>query len=191
MIDWTKTMQQTFEYYTVDPGTWRDVKQIRNVRSCTVVRDSEVETLGSATIDTDELLGECYVRVYLIAIQNGNTEKHCLGTFLVQTPSTKFDGRINTTSVDAYTPLLELKENPPPLGYSVLKEENIMDSAYRIVREQVRAPVAKPNCTETLYDNFVSNVDDKWITFVSDLITYAKHKLALDEYSRILFAPEP
>ena len=34
MPDWTKTMQQTFEYYVVDPGTWKDIaahrKAIKN-----------------------------------------------------------------------------------------------------------------------------------------------------------------
>ena len=28
MPDWTKTMQQTFEYYVVDPGTWKEMKKI-------------------------------------------------------------------------------------------------------------------------------------------------------------------
>ena len=86
MPDWSKSMDQTFEYYTVDPGTWRDVKKLDTVRSCTINRDSTVETLGSATIDIDNLVGECYVRVYLVTVQNGLTEKHPLGTFLVQTP---------------------------------------------------------------------------------------------------------
>ena len=36
MIDWTASMQQTFEYYTVDPGTWKDVRKLTTVRSCTI-----------------------------------------------------------------------------------------------------------------------------------------------------------
>ena len=28
MADWSSTMQQTFEYYIVDPGTWKDIKKI-------------------------------------------------------------------------------------------------------------------------------------------------------------------
>ena len=59
MADWTSAMQQTFEYYIVDPGTWRDVRRIDNVKSCTINRDIDAETLGSATIDVTESLGEC------------------------------------------------------------------------------------------------------------------------------------
>lgn len=190
MPDWTASMQQTFEYYTVDPGTWKDVKKLEHITSCTITRDSSADTLGSATFSMDEDIGECYVRPYLITIQNGVTEKHPLGTFLVQSPSTSFDGRKKSISMDAYTPLLELKENPPPLGYSILEDENIMDNAYRLVREHARAPVIKTDCTEKLYGNFVSNTDDTWVTFIADLLANAKYSFGLDELSRIIFLPK-
>lgn len=190
MPDWKASMQQTFEYYTVDPATWKDKKKIDTVVSCKIDRDIDTATLGSASIDTTESLGECYVRVYLVTIQNGVEEKHPLGTFLVQTPSTSFNGKITSISMDAYTPLLELKENPPPLGYSILKGANIMDNAYLIVREHARAPVVRTENDETLHNDFVSNTDDTWITFVGDLIANAKYTFALDEMGRILFQPD-
>lgn len=189
MPDWKKSMQQTFEYYVVDPGTWRDVKQLATVKSSTINRDSEAETLGSATIDVTDVLGECYIRVYMITIQNGIREKHPLGTYLVQTPSSRYDGKIRNVSMDAYTPLLELKENPPPIGYSIFKDSNIMDNAYQIVSEHVRCPVVRSSATDKLYKDFVANTDDTWITFTRDLISNAKKEFALDELGRILFAP--
>lgn len=189
MADWTSSMQQTFEYYVVDPDSWKDVSKIENVKSCTISRDSEAETLGSATIDVTESLGECYVRVYLITIQNGVREKHPLGTFLVQTPSSSFDGKIRDVSMDAYTPLLELKESPPPIGYSLLKEQNIMSIAYQLVREHARAPVVEADCSTALHNDFVANLDDTWLSFLTDLISNAKYTFSLDELGRILFAP--
>lgn len=190
MPDWTKSMQQKFEYYIVDPITWKDVKPINNVKSCTIERDVNTDTLGSATIDIDELIGECYIRVYLITIQKGVTEKHPLGTFLIQTPSSSFDGKVRGYSMDAYTPLLELKDNQPPLGYSLLKGENIMERAYQIVREHVRAPVVETKCTTILYSDFVSDPSEKWISFVRDLVANAKYDLDLDELGRVLFSPK-
>ena len=189
MPDWTKTMQQTFEYYVVDPGTWKEIKKIDCVLNSSISRDSTLETLGSASITVSESIGECYIRIYLVTIQNGVKERHSLGTFLVQTPSYSFDGKIKNITLDAYTPLLELKENPTPLGYSILKDENILDTAYRIVREQVRAPVVKTQNDETLNSNFVANLNDTWITFVRDLIANANYSLALDDIGRVLFMP--
>lgn len=190
MPDWTAPMQQTFEYYTVDPKTWKDVRKLENVKSCTISRDSDADTLGSATIDMHDDIGESYVRVYLITIQNGVTEKHPLGTFLIQTPSGSFDGKARNLSMDAYTPLIELKENPPPLGYSLLEGDNIMEKAYLIARENARAPVVKTTLDKKLSFDFVSNTDDKWITFLNDLIANADYRFDLDELGRILFAPK-
>lgn len=190
MADWHSSMEQSYEYYVVDTGTWRDIKLLNTVKGCSIKRDSKVETLGSATIDITDSVGECYIRAYLVTIQNGVTERHALGTFLVQTPSSNFDGKKRDISMDAYTPLLELKENPPPLGYSILKGENIMDIGYRLTKENVRAPVVVTTSDKELLYDFIANTDDTWMTFLRDLIANAKYKYDLDEMGRILFSPE-
>lgn len=189
MADWLSSMQQTFEYYVIDPKTWKDVKLINTVKSSTISRDAEAETLGSATIDMTESVGEAYIRIYLVTIQNRLRERHPLGTFLVQTPSLSFNGRLQNISVDAYTPLIELKESPPPLGYSILKNSCIMDIAYRLARERARAPVVKTTCGTPLAMDFTASTDDTWLTFLSDLVANAKYQFALDEMGRILLAP--
>lgn len=190
MPDWTQSMQQQFEYYIVDPGTWKDVSLINNVKSCAISRDADAETLGSATINVTESIGECYVRIYLVTIQNGVSEKHSLGTFLVQTPTSSFNGKVRDVSMDAYTPLLELKENQPPLGYSLLEGDNIMLKAYQIVRERARAPVVEAKCTTNLFSDFVADPSETWLSFLMDLIANAKYTFDLDEMGRILFNPK-
>lgn len=191
-LDWTSTMQQTFEYYIVDPSTWKDTSRLENVISSSINWDLGAETLGSSTIDITGTIGECYVRIYLITIQNGVRGKHPLGTFLIQTPSFKFDGKSKSVSLDAYTPLLELKENYPPLGYSMWKGEDILTRAYQIIREQARAPISKSSSTYYLNSNFVANTNDTWVVFLRDLLGNAGDKgftLGLDELGRILFKP--
>ena len=190
MVNWLSTMRQTFEYYIVDPGTWKDISKVENVISSSINRDASAETLGSASINVNEPLGECYIRIYLITIQNGVREKHPLGTFLVQTPSYNFDGKTKSITLDAYTPLLELKENYPPLGYSLLKGENILNMAFRLVRENLRAPIYETTNAEVLHTNFVAATDDTWMTFLSDLLSNAKYKFGLDELGRVLFLPD-
>ena len=190
MPDWSASMKQTFEYYIVDPGTWRDKELIKNVRSCSISRDLDTETLGSATIDIAESVGECHVRAYLVTEQEGLEEKFPLGTFLIQSPSSNFDGKVRDVTMDAYTPLLELKEKLPPLGYSILKGDNIMEVAYRLCRENARAPVVETDCDTNLFYDFVADPNDTWITFINDLILNAKYTLGLDEMGRILFSPK-
>lgn len=203
MPDWTKSMQQSYEYYTVEPTTLADIKRLNTVKTADFSRDSSVETLGSATIDVVESPGETYVRGYLKTIQNGITEKFPIGTVLVQTPSSAFDGKVMNVSLDAYTPLIELKENNPPLGYTIRKGTRIMDAAYRIIREKARAPVnaVEPifetdgdggliDVSPTLQKDFVANINDTWLSFVIDLIANARYELGLDELGHILFLPK-
>lgn len=189
MIDWTESMDQTFEYYEVDPVTWKDTKKIDNVTSSSISRDSGTDTLGSASIDMENTVGECYIRIYLIAKQNGITQKESLGTFLIQTPSSSFDGKTRRVSIDAYTPLLELKENPTPLGYALLKDDNVMSEAYRLARDNCRVPVIETTSNKLLTANFVSNIEDTWLSYIKDLIAQAKYTFGLDELGRILFTP--
>lgn len=188
-IDWSESMEQSFEYYEVDPNTWKDIRKVENVKSCSIDRDESSDTLGSASISIVDTLGETYIRAYLLIRQNGNNFRVILGTFLVQTPSSDFDGKNRNVTMDCYTPLLELKENPPPLGYTLMKGENIMERAYEICRENCRAPVVETKLEKVLEANFVSNTDDTWLVFLQDLLAQAKYKFYLDEEGKILFAP--
>lgn len=189
MVDWHSTMDQTFEFYVVDPASWKDKSILSTITSCTINRDLSADTLGSATIDSTEILDECYVRVYLVVIQNGVKTRVPLGTFLVQTPSIRHDGKVSSVSMDAYTPLIELKGSSPPIGYTLLKEQTVMDVASRLCEENLRAPVVAIDTEDELNSNFTSNLDDTWMSFLSDLISMAKYQFGLDEMGRVIFEP--
>ena len=203
MPDWTKSMEQSYEYYTVEPITLADLKRLDNVKKASFSRDAESETLGSATIDVTNSFGESYIRGYLKTVQNGITERFPLGTVLSQTPSSSFDGKIMDVSMDCYTPLIELKEKRPPLGYTVRKGTRIMDAAYDIVSKNCRVPVNKVqpifdideatgeqiDLSPTLKENFTADTNDTYLSFVIALIANAEYELNLDEKGYILFAP--
>lgn len=189
MADWLSSMQQTYEYYTVDQKTWKDKDLIANVKTSSITRDNDTDTLGSATIDITESVGESYVRIYLVTIQNGVREKHALATVLVQTPSSEFDGKIRIVSMDAYTPLLELKDKKPPIGYYIPKGENILDIACRLLRELISAPIVATKSDDVLQQDFVADTNDTWFSFLTDLLANTIYSFALDEMGRIMFAP--
>lgn len=190
MPNWTESMQQTFEFYVVDPGTWGDSVLFDKAISATITRALESETRGSATINATEALEECYVRIYLVTIQNGIKERFPLATVLVQTPSTNFDGRLEKITMDAYTPLLELKDTKPPYGFTVMRNANVMETVATLADENARAPVVYTVDDTVLEANFVSNfMSDTWLSFLSDLSANAKFEFGLDEMGRIIFNP--
>lgn len=194
MPNWTASMARTYEFYQVDPATWGNTKLLSTVKTASINRDVNVETLGSATFDVTGSIGESYIRTYLKTVQNGVTEMHPLGTHLVQTPSSSFDGRIQSMTMDGYTPLLELKEKKPPIGYHIPKGENALLRAYQLTRENVRAPVIKPsgasNDSYKLTYDFVADTDDSWLSYLKDLLGNIQYEFVLDEMGRIGFAPK-
>ena len=65
-----------------------------------------------------------------------------------------------------------------------------MDSAYLLCRNHARAPVVRTSSTIPLYSDFVANINDNWVSYITDLIGNAKYRFDLDELGRILFAPK-
>ena len=189
MPDWTKSMKQTFEYFVVDPGTWKDIKPLRTATRSTISWDLDSETLGSASIDVTDNVDECYIRTYLVTIQNGVKERFPLGTVMVQTPSYKFDGRVRTNTLDAYSPLIELKETQPEYGYTIMKGTNILERAGQLTRENARAPIVMTTGEKTLYSDFTADVNDTWLSYLGDFLSNANYQYSLDEMGRILLAP--
>ena len=190
MPDWNSSMKQTFEFYEVDPNTWQDKRAVKTITSCTITWDETSSLLGNAGFECTDSIGEYYIRVYLITEQRGVKERFPLGTFLIQTPSGKFDGKKTDISIDAYTPLIELKEKLPPVGYSIRQNLNAMELAYQLCRENMRAPVVTADSSQTTTGNFVSNLDDTWLTFLTDFIASVKFSFYLDEFGRVLFTPK-
>lgn len=189
MPDWTKTMQQTFEYYIVDTHTWKDKELITTIIDSKIDIDGSAETKGSATFNANIMIGESYIRVYLITIQNGIREKFPLGVYLIQTPSYSFDGSMINVTLEAYTPLIELKENSPDIGYFVPKGTNVMETVYNIINDNTRCPVINTTFDEDIFYDFVSNVNDNWLTLAKDLMATINHSIDLDELGRVIFKP--
>lgn len=189
-IDWTKSMQQTFRYYIVDPRTWKNETELTNMTSSSITWDLDAETLGSGSFDTTDELDECYIRTYLVCIQNGEKYEFPLGTMLVQTPGKSYNGRVGSFSMDAYTPLLELKDTKPPFGYSFLAGTSVLHAVSEAIADVIRAPVVSAKSDNELNGNFISDYDsDSWLSFTSSLLGSIAYRFGLDEMGRVMFIP--
>ena len=192
MPNWLKSMQQTYRFFKVDPNTWLDIDEIKSIISdkCTINWDSTVNTLGSASITATEVISECYIRIYMQTTQDGITEMIPLGTFLFQPPSTDYDGKSKNIPMTGYTPLMELKEKQPSIGYTIPKGTRYMDLAVRLTSDYTRAPVVGVQASNKLTANFTAGTDDTWLTYLTDLISNADYVYDVDSMGDILFSPK-
>lgn len=189
MPDWSASMQQTYEFYKVDPDTWGEVKKIDFITSGSVEFDSSLETKGSASFVATDVFEDQYIRPYLMINQNKQVTKYPLGTYLCTAPGISFSGKNKEINIDGYSPLVELKEKLPPVGYSVLRGKSILDTAYSILFEQMRGPAVRGSDASVLDADFVANMNDTWLTFITDFIGNIDYELGLDELGRVLFMP--
>lgn len=185
MIDWTKPMSQRFEYYKVSPNLWEDEELLSTVSSGSISRDLGTDTLGSASFTVDEMPPECYVRAYLVCTQNGLTHKECLGTYLLQTPTKRFNGIRKTISVQSYTPLIELKEKYTPICYTINKGSDVVPLMLENLSNNMRAPVVRDFAKVKLTDyDIIAQPEDSWMQYMVNVLNQNKLGYKLDAYGR-------
>jgi hypothetical protein len=201
-IDWTRSMQQTFEYFTVDPRTWYDIERLDQITESSQTLDLTSEMRGNASISTTEPLGECYIRTYMRAKQDGVEHRICLGTFLYMTSSDSFDGKNHKYQMTGYTPLVELREALPPLGYFIYGRAKKGDNAPYITDEIKKAILENTRCDlemnvtipKPLLNNYVAGTDANWLSVVNDLLSAAndaKYMLTVDEWGSVQLKNSP
>lgn len=189
MIDWAAEMRQTYEYRTVDPGTWQDVRTLPQITSAEIEWDDSLPTGGAAKFEGSEDVGECYIRVYLLVEQGGESERVCLGTFLSQTAGDDSDGRVSKVRHESYTPLIELKSDMPPVCYQVPKGSNVAERVAALTAEHCRAPVDGAVDGFALAEGFTAQLDWTWLDFLGKLAAKIGRRLWPTEEGRIAMVP--
>lgn len=104
-IDWTRGYEASWRAFRVDPDTWADSGQVPGVRSATVERDGtgDAPLLESGSIDVDaspgEGFSECYVRLCMTAVQDGERERVDVATLLCSSASGTLDRGVDGLSL--------------------------------------------------------------------------------------------
>jgi hypothetical protein len=192
--DWKRSMRRTYEYWQVDPLSWGDVTRIDEVTACTITRDLDDELLSNATVDlsmsTWEWEDEVYIRVYLVTEQDHVSERFALGTFLMLATDWSFSGMRGSSSVTGYSPLKELADDSPPLGYPI-GSGNTAQRCVTLASAHCRAPVEPAASGEgiAIADPYVADDDDTWNSFLSGVLAKSGHRLDVTERGHLTIAP--
>lgn len=188
-INWFESMRQTYEFCIVDPETWLDSAKIDTVESCNILHDTATDTKYSGTLVVgDKDIGETYLRVYLSCIQGDQNEKFPLATFMAQSGYDTGSGTLNKYSVNAYSPLLELKDDLPPFGYSILKDRETPEAAaYHLATSYSRVNMINPGgAGQKINANFIADPNDDILTVQNKLLDMNDEFMDVDEMGRCL-----
>lgn len=179
-------MQVTYRFTKVDPRTWRDAEEIAEVEDAEVSFDSSQATKGTMTCTMSEPIGEAYIRAYIV--EDGASSP--VGTFLCQTQTSDHDGRTKRYRVEAYTPLHELAETHPPIGFFAPKNTPIASFAARYADDNCRAPVVASLSGGASTDIYVAETDESWLDFLSGLLEQDGKSFVPDYDGSLLIVPD-
>ena len=191
MIDWTKSMRQTFVFRSVSRDTWKETGTIDGVTSCTITRDAGTSTLESATMSIDDSVpGEQYVRVYMVCEQDGDTHYECLGTFLSQSMDETLDGKTITRSVNCASVLQPLVDVLMPIGYFVGPDDDVADVCVSLMREHLHAPIHPVGTFDNVMEPFVAEAEETVLDYVTSLLKKSGMHLMIDPFGAVSFEPD-
>lgn len=180
-------MQTTYRFCKVDPGTWLDNEVIDNVESADITYDLTLDTKGMMTLTTIEDVGEAYIRAYIL---RDNNQPEVIGTFLAQTQSSSHDGRLKRYTIEAYSPLHELNETYPAIGYTIAKGATIAERAAYLAEANCRAPVVGDLSGTKTTATFTAEVDETWLAYLSELLAMDGKSFIPDYGGSILIVPD-
>lgn len=190
-VNWRSSMQQTFSFYKVDSTTWKDTSPIDSVINCTITKDKNDETLGYCTMTADNIFGEQYIRIYLDVTQDNIFHHIPIGTYLTQTNFSSFNGKKTDLQIDAFSPLIELKEKKVPIGYFIPAGVVVLKEVQKIIDENCRAPISEntkvfiESNTYKMENAFVANVDENWFTYLNSLLNNLNFEFGLNDLGEI------
>lgn len=189
--DWTRSYGVGFEYWVLDKSTFREERELSRVEECEITRDLSDATVESASMTVGELLGEEeYVRCYLLATQDGRTERVCLGTFLAMTPEADMDGKGVERPLELHSPLRELQDDRPPIGYTVRAGTDVASALSSIFsRHHVKVGAIDADGATVPVDVTASD-SDTWLSLGSAVLEAVGMEAVVDPTGTVVFVPE-
>ena len=172
-IDWSIGMQQRIRYYEVDRSTWRDYREIDGVASCDVTRDLESSTLESAKLTiVGGTISEAVIRAYIECRQDGPWERFGIGTWICQTPRRTWRRGVGELEVRAYSPLLAVKDDKPPVFHTVHQGVDPAVAAIAALKHGI-APVHACSSGNELDEPWSCDIGDSWLDEAWTMAGYA------------------
>lgn len=147
MIDWTRGYVAHWGAYEVNRPTWADGAAIGGFVSASVERDSSSESplleSGSLTIDTPvyEGTGERYVRLVMVAEQDGETERVDVCTLLCSSSMGDFDRGTDTLSVEGRSVLWPASRRILERGEYVPRGADCVEWCRALLASCIAAPI--------------------------------------------------
>lgn len=188
-IDWSRSLRVSWRHMLVDPETWLDVRPLSAVVSHDVTWDgSTQELLSSAIVVDGDLEPWTVVRTWADVEQGGIVERHAVTTVIAAPPKASSDGTWARLSADGLSPLRELSDNEPPVGWSATGS---VKDAIAAICSHMRAPLIPYETAATLPKPVIAADGDTWLDLLWAVLDAAGLTMRVDGMGRVVVMPAP
>lgn len=187
-MDWASGITATYKAFTVDSVTWEDIDEVP-LMSGTVTRDMSDDLLTSASVDVREPVGETWLRIYLIAEQNGGAIRVPLFTGLTATPTRTLDGTRESYKVDCYSRLKVASDKMVPLGYYVAAGARGTDTIIQLL-QMANINATAPITSTRLTDYIIAESGETVLTMAQKVARAIGWQIRLDGRGTVTIEPQ-
>ena len=185
-MDWNSGYSASYYITIVDPASWRDLRIVDITGGSISKSDSSL--MESATVDLTENLGEAWIRVWLDARQNDGGGRTPLFTGLLQTPATKWQGRIDTYTAECYSVLKAADDILLQRGWYALAGQNGVALAAQLLKA-APAPVEVDGEPPLLASSIVAEDNETNLTMAQRLVYASGWRIRINGDGTIVLCP--
>ena len=189
-MNWDAGFTASYHAYTVDPVTWRD-QELFEIDSGTINRTEAGlrESADIKSIDYDKG-SDIYIRIYLDAYQDGDSDQTALFTGLVSAPEEEVDGAYTETSIQCYSVLKPAQD--------VLLERGWYAAKGFVGSEQIKrllsvcpAPIDTQGESPRLSQHIIAEQGETHLSMVEKILDAINWALAIKGDGTITLSPKP
>ncbi|MBR3318772.1 MAG: hypothetical protein IKG21_13230 [Atopobiaceae bacterium] len=196
-MDWTRGYTSRIRVYEVDRRTWADRALVAGVASATIARDNagDAPLLESGSMELDrapgDSFGERYLRLAVIAEQDGARERFDLATLLCSATGGTVERGYDKASVRGQSVLWPASRLHVAIGAWADAGENGAEAAAQMLADAIDAPVEVEGtgfalAARHVFDQGASVLDAAWA-----LLRAGNHDVAIDGAGRVRVRPVP
>lgn len=189
-MDWSKGFSAKYFLSVVDPVTWRDIEHLDLTGGSINKTDSGLRESADINCNDLDISKERWIRIWLNATQNNNSERIALFTGITSSPKTKINYRRLETPLECYSVLKPADDVLLPRGYYVPVD---IEGALVIKRllSVSPAPIEISDGSPKLAQAIIAEDGETNLTMVDKILYAINWRLRLAGNGTIIVEPYP
>ena len=189
-MDYTKGYTASFYATIVDPVSWTDQERFEIVSGSISRSETDLRQNASLTLRNYNTTSEQWIRIYMTATQNGNSERQALFTGLATSPSRQCDNNVWTINVQCYSVLKPAGDIFLQHGWYIGKNANAISILQRLL-EPTGAKVEIAGDIKYMDEDIIAEDGESNISMIDAILDSIDWVMYIRGDGTIVLSPNP